>query len=158
MMKKTMILICLLVLSIGMRAADKQNVLVVLTKNGTKTFFVLKDKPDVIFEGTNLKIVSEKTTTLFPLADVLRFVYEKYDPTGINELTDEPANISYEDDVLVISQLKANASVGIYGLDGKLLRQLTAQYAGTYRLNLSSLPVGVYIVKADNITYKITKR
>jgi hypothetical protein len=63
-----------------------------------------------------------------------------------------------EDGMLVISQLKANATVNIYAFDGKLVQQLTARHAGTYRLSLSSLPAGVYLVKADNITYKITKR
>jgi hypothetical protein len=60
--------------------------------------------------------------------------------------------------VLVISQLKANATASIYALDGKLIRQLRPQRTGTYRINLSELPSGLYIVKADNVTYKITKR
>ena len=63
-----------------------------------------------------------------------------------------------EGDVLVISQLKANATANIYALDGKLIRQLKPQRAGTYRINLSELPSGLYLVKADNVTYKITKR
>jgi sugar lactone lactonase YvrE len=63
-----------------------------------------------------------------------------------------------EGDVLVISQVKAGATVSVYALDGKLIRQLTAPHAGTYRLNLSELPAGLYLVKADNVTYKIVKR
>ena len=65
---------------------------------------------------------------------------------------------SQEGDVLVISQVKAGATVSVFALDGKLVRQLKPQRSGTYRLNLSELPSGLYIVKADNITYKITKR
>ena len=62
-----------------------------------------------------------------------------------------------EGDVLVVSQLKAGATVSVFALDGKLVRQLKPQRSGTYRLNLSELPSGLYIVKADNTTYKITK-
>ena len=138
--------------------ADNLNTLVVKMKNGAETAFFLKDKPNVTFEGTNLKVVSEKTTTTFALADVLRFTYVKRDPSGINEQIVDPTEISYEDGVLVISQIKAGASVGVYALDGKLVRQLKAQRAGTYRLSLSELPTGLYLVKADNITYKITKQ
>ena len=138
--------------------ADNLNTLVVKMKNGAETAFFLKDKPNVTFEGTNLKVVSEKTTTTFALADVLRFTYVKRDPSGINEQIVDPTEISYEDGVLVISQIKAGASVGIYALDGKLVRQLKAQRAGTYRLSLSELPTGLYLVKADNVTYKITKQ
>ena len=138
--------------------ADNLNTLVVKMKNGAETAFFLKDKPNVTFEGTNLKVVSEKTTTTFALADVLRFTYVKRDPSGINEQIVDPTEISYEDGVLVISQIKAGASVGVYALDGKLVRQLKAQRAGTYRLSLSELPTGLYLVKADNITYKIMKQ
>ena len=138
--------------------ADNLNTLVVKMKNGAETAFFLKDKPNVTFEGTNLKVVSEKTTTTFALADVLRFTYVKRDPSGINEQIVDPTEISYEDGVLVISQIKAGASVGVYALDGKLVRQLKAQRAGTYRLSLSELPTGLYLVKADNVTYKITKQ
>ena len=138
--------------------ADNLNALVVKMKNGAETAFFLKDKPNVTFEGTNLKVVSEKTTTTFALADVLRFTYVKRDPSGINEQIVDPTEISYEDGVLVISQIKAGASVGVYALDGKLVRQLKAQRAGTYRLSLSELPTGLYLVKADNVTYKITKQ
>ena len=77
--------------------------------------------------------------------------------TGIDEIQDEPAGISQEGDVLVISQVKAGATVSVFALDGKLVRQLKPQRSGTYRLNLSELPSGLYIVKADNTTYKITK-
>ena len=157
MKRQQLLLLLLLALPIGM-LADNLNTLVVKMKNGAETAFFLKDKPNVTFEGTNLKVVSEKTTTTFALADVLRFTYVKRDPSGINEQIVDPTEISYEDGVLVISQIKAGASVGVYALDGKLVRQLKAQRAGTYRLSLSELPTGLYLVKADNITYKITKQ
>ena len=151
----------LLTMPSALRAADRVNVLVVLTKDkATHRFVIGEDKPTVTIEGTNLKVTCEKAsaTTTFKLADVIRFTYENVDPTGINELTDDPANISWKDGTLVISQIKAGAIVGIYSLDGKLVKQLQAHHSGTYRLNLSQLPFGVYLVKTDQITYKITRQ
>jgi hypothetical protein len=141
-------------------AADKQNTLIVLTKGNVQHLFVLADKPTVTFEGDQLKVTCEKASASasFNIVDIIRFTYENKDASGIDELTVDPAEISMEEGTLVISQLKANAIVNIYALDGKLVHQLKAQRAGTYRLSLSSLPIGVYLVKADNITYKITKR
>ena len=157
MKRLQLLLLLLLAWPIGV-LADNLNTLVVTMKNGAETAFFLKDKPNVTFEGTNLKVVSEKATTSFALADVLRFTYVKRDPSGIDQQVINPTEISYEDGVLVISQIKAGASVGVYALDGKLVRQLKAQRSGTYRLSLSELPTGLYLVKADNITYKITKQ
>lgn len=142
------------------QAADKQNTLIVLTKGNVQHLFVLADKPTVTFEGDQLKVTCEKASASasFNIVDIIRFTYENKDASGIDELTVDPAEVSMEEGTLVISQLKANAIVNIYALDGKLVHQLKAQRAGTYRLSLSSLPIGVYLVKADNITYKITKR
>ena len=156
MKKLLFLLLLLLALPIGM-LADNQNTLIVKTKDGAQTTFVLQDKPRVTFEGTDLKVVSEKETVAFALADVLRFEYVKKDALGIDEDVVDPTGVSYQGGVLVISQLRQGASVAVYALDGKLLRQLTASHSGTYRLNLSELPTGLYLVKADNVTYKITK-
>ena len=159
-MKKAILLIFMLACSIGMRAADKQNTLFVLTKGNVLHQFVLADKPKVTFEGTSLKVTCENNASAsytFNLSDVIRFAYDAKSATGIDKIVEEPVAISQEGDVLVISQVKAGATVSVYALDGKLVRQLKSQRSGTYRLNLSELPSGLYIVKADNITYKITK-
>ena len=157
MRRLKLLLLLLLALPIGMQAVSL-NTLVVKMKNGAETTFFLIDKPKVTFEGTDLKVVSDKTTATFTLADVLRFYYEKKDAVGIDEQIVDPTEISYKDGVLIISQIKAGSSVGVYALDGKLVRQLKAQRSGTYRLSLSDLPTGLYLVKADNVTYKITKQ
>lgn len=158
--KFTILSLLLALVATTMRAADKQNTLIVLTKDNVLHQFVLADKPKVTFEGTQLKVTCEKASASasFNLSDIIRFTYAGKDASGIDEMTVNPTEISMEEGVLVISQMKANSTVNVYSMDGKLVRQLTAQRAGTYRLSLSSLPVGVYIVKADTITYKITKR
>lgn len=140
------------------KAADEVETLIIQMKNGSENAFFLKDKPKVTFEGSNLNISASTGDVSYALKDVLRFVYAKKSPTGISEQVENPSDVMFEGDVLVISQLKANATANIYALDGKLIRQLRPQRTGTYRINLSELPSGLYIVKADNVTYKITKR
>ena len=88
----------------------------------------------------------------------MRFTYVKQDDSGIDELVEDPAAVTFDGGVLVISQLKANATVGIYTTDGRLLQQLKARRSGSYRLSLSQLTPGVYIVKVGNTSYKIMKR
>lgn len=143
----------------SMKAANPVITLIVLTKDKAEHYFALTDKPKVTFSGKNLKVTCSKASAsaTFALADVVRFTYKKLDPTGIDELVEDPASLNFEDGVLVISNLKANASVGVYTLDGKPVKQLHAARTGTFRLSLSELPSGVYIVKAGTITYKIAK-
>lgn len=160
-MRRRMILLLAAVLLIPMPylwANDLITTLVVLTKDNAQHQFALPDKPKVSFEGKNLIVVSDKTTTTFALSDVVRFTYKDLDPSGIQEVYIKDTNVSLEDGMLVVSQVKANSNVCVYSLDGRLVRQLAVKRAGTYRLNLSSLPFGVYLVKTGSLTYKITKR
>ena len=157
MRKLNLLILLLLAWPIGMLADDLLATLIVTTKNGSETTFFLKDKTQVKFEGANLKVTSSAGDVTFALADVLQFTYAKKDPAGINETIDEKTEVTFQDDVLVISQIKAGKTVSLYALDGKLIRQLKPQRSGTYRLNLSELSSGLYLVKADNTTYKITK-
>lgn len=137
---------------------EKGNTLVVLTKDGVETTFLLSEKPEVRFADTSLRVVSTKADVTYQLSDILRFTYLKKSSTGIDDIVDNSAEVDYQEGTLVISRLKANDTVGIYSLDGALVRQLTAERAGTYRLNLAPLPQGVYVVKAGNTSYKIMKR
>lgn len=145
-------------MSSTLHAADEVETLIILMKNGSENAFFLKDKPKVTFEGTSLKVSAATGDVSFALVDVMRFTYAKKSTSGISEQVENPTGVSFEGDVLVISQLKANTTASIYALDGKLIRQLKPQRAGTYRISLSELPSGLYLVKADNVTYKITKR
>ena len=140
------------------KAVDEVETLIIQMKNGSENTFFLKDKPKVTFEGVNLKVSATTGDVSFALADVQRFTYAKKSTTGISEQVENPTGVAFEGDVLVISQLKANATANIYALDGKLIRQLKPQRSGTFRISLSELPSGLYLVKADNVTYKITKR
>lgn len=137
--------------------------LVVLTKDNKQHEFRLAgSKPQVMFEATSLKvIIASKIEAEFAFSDIIRFYYVNRDPSGIDDLSidQNPTEIGFQEDgVLVISQMKKDAVVNIYSLDGKLVQQIKARHAGTCRISLSSLPKGVYIVKADTITYKIMKR
>ena len=145
-------------MSSTLHAADEVETLIILMKNGSENAFFLKDKPKVTFEGTSLKVSAATGDVSFALADVMRFTYAKKSTSGISEQVENPTGVSFEGDILVISQLKANTTASIYALDGKLIRQLKPHRTGTYRISLSGLPTGLYLVKADNVTYKITKR
>lgn len=156
-MRRLLILLFLTTISVGM-SADQVETLIVMLKDGSQTSFFLKDKPQVTFEGSNLKVSSAVGDATYALSDVLRFTYTKSDLSGINEAVTPSTDVFMQDEVLVISQLKAGVAVNVYALDGKLLRQFTPSHTGTFRLNLSELSSGLYLVKVGTITCKITKR
>ncbi len=157
LLKLTLLLLASIVLAVPLRAADNPVTLVVLTRDNAQHMFVLADKPEVTFAGTDLVVTCENSTTTFALPDVIRFTYMNA-TDAVEEITKDQTQVNFKDGMIVVNGLKANATVAVYSIDGKLVARLTAQDAGTYSLNLSDLPTGVYIVKADCVTYKIAKR
>jgi hypothetical protein len=157
LLKLTLLLLASIVLAVPLRAANNPVTLVVLTRDNTQHMFVLADKPEVTFEGTDLVVTCVNSTTTFPLPDVIRFTYLNT-TDAVEELKADETQVNFKDGMIVINQLKAGATVAVYSVDGRLVRQLTARESGSYSLNLSELPTGVYIVKADRVTYKIAKR
>ena len=150
-------LLLALLLAVPLRAAEDPVTLVVLTKDNAQHMFVLADKPEVTFEGVDLVVTCVNSTTTFALADVIRFTYLNA-TDAVEELTENATTVDFKDGMIVINQLKEGSNVAVYSVDGKLIRHLIARETGNYSLNLSELPPGVYIVKADRVTYKIAKR
>ena len=137
--------------------------IIIFTKDQKQHEFQLAgNRPEVKFGASTLQvIISSAVQAEFSQDDVVKIAYKNPQQTDIDSPVADrnTAEINYQDDgLLVISQLSEGAAVSIYAMDGRLLRQLSANGDGTCRLDLSALPKGVYLVKTDTITYKIMKR
>ena len=157
-MKKILLILLMAVFAQPSAMKAQTPTLVLHHADGKTSEVELYTMPRIQMTADKMIVTVQGSRQEFSKTDVLRFTYAKKSPTGISEQVENPTEVFYENDVLVISQLKANAVVSIYALDGKLIRQLKPQRTGTYRITLSELPLGLYLVKADNVTYKITKR
>ena len=78
--------------------------------------------------------------------------------TGVMDLREEEPEMEYRNSELVVTGLKVGTNVDIYDLSGKLVRHLESRRNGSYRLSLSDLSKGVYVVKVNQTTLKILKR
>lgn len=130
-MKKTILLTLLSILTMGMRAADYQYL--VFTMNDGTTQAVTASNIAISISGDNL-VVSTTTETLatLPLASLTQMEFSNDGTTGISQIT--------------ANQLTTDADTVIYDLNG---RQMPSGAA---------LPKGVYIVKNQNKTLKVTIR
>lgn len=133
--------------------------LTLLMKDGTTNTVRLVSEPVISIDGSDLRIKGIWLDLSLPLASVVRYTFESYDFTAIEETSENnQVQIDMEGEQLVISDLKAGTDVCIFDLQGKLLRRAEVSAGGRLSLSLSGMPVGVYIVKANEITYKILKQ
>lgn len=127
--------------------------LVVTTTDGTRSEFELNTKPVITMVKPYLVVEANGTQVSFELENLQSIKYEQMpDPSAINGL-----RMDKENGNICFNNLPSNADVSIYTLDGKLLMAQKPSESQSLSLPLSSLKQGVYLVKVNGITYKISK-
>ena len=143
-------------------AKAEQKMLVVTAVDGTMTKYLLDGMPRVRIEKPYLIISSGMASVSLPLENLQRLHYAKAtdDATTIGDAAaiedikvfDEKGGSERID----FSNLPADANVSIYTLDGKLVQTLRPN-GRALSLPLGSLQSGIYVVKVNDVTYKIQK-
>ncbi len=132
--------------------------LIVWHKDGQKTYYDLEEKPKTTFVGTDIVITTSTMTINYPLEQVLRYTYE-LQPSGIENINmSKPVRVSQRGDNIVFENLKKGTRILLFSTDGKQLASQNADGSKSITISLGNRPAGVYIVKANNITYKMMKR
>lgn len=132
--------------------------LIILFKDQTTQTFELEDMPVITVKGLDLKVETNNADVTIPLKDIVRYYFKVNSITGIDEVNINQESLDYKNGILVMRGLKAGSVVSIYSLDGKLRQSITVPRDGFFRCSLASLQSGVYIVKANSLSYKIMKR
>lgn len=134
------------------------NVLVIHLTNGmTERFVLLEEQPTINFSGNKIIVSTSTTDYEYAMAAVNYFNYESQGTTAIEE-TVTPGGMNFMGDHIDLSGLPAGSDVCIYGVGGQLYLKTVADADGNATIDLTSLLRGVYIVKANNISTKITKK
>lgn len=157
-MKIKLLVLMLLTSVLSLAQENTLTSLVVLMKDGTTSTFELATKPLVTFDASNLKIQGEGTDATIALSEIVRYWFKTCDASGITEKDTDQSSIDYREGVLVLSSVKAGTKAEVFATDGRLVKALTTNHDGTFRLSLSQLPTGVYIVKVNCHTLKVMKR
>lgn len=138
-------------------AKAEPKMLVVTAMDGTTTKYLLDGMPQVRIEKPYLVISSGMASVSLPLENLQHMHYEKAtdEATAIGEIKvfDEKGGSERID----FSNLPADASVSIYTLDGKQLYSVRPGQGKNLSLPLGSLQSGIYLVKVNDVTYKIQK-
>ena len=145
----------LLALSFGGSAHAQR--LVIWQKDGSKVSYELDDQPRTTFTTDELVITTAKATISLLLPQIQRYTYEDVE-TGVRDVRKEGINISHKGDDIIVRGLAKGKSVTVYGVDGKQLLTKQSDGSGRLTLSLSKVSAGVYMIKADEITYKFSKR
>lgn len=154
LLRTTSIIIFLLIMGSETTLAQR---LVIWQKNGTKVSYNLDERPKTTFTAEDLVITTATATISYPLVKIQRYTYEG-GTLSVQYVKADGISISHEGDNVIVKGLTNGKSVTVYSIDGKQLKTKCSDGSDSLTLSLANLPAGVYMIKADEITYKFLKR
>lgn len=135
----------------------QSKLLVVWLKNGEKVYYNLEERPKTTFSGGKVVITTSKLEVNYPLEQLLRYTYENVSSEVAINSTDN-IRISQDGNVLTLENLKSKTSVLLFSMDGKLLETHQAQSGHPLSISLDAYPIGIYIIKANGVSYKMMRK
>ena len=150
-------MLLIMVALVNMTSKADNKVLQIWKTDGQVLTISLADEPRTTYCDGNLTITSAKGIVTLPLEKVRRYTYES-EASGIDEVKIVRSSFSKDGETLTLTGLKPHTTIYLYNVAGQLLRTIDSGDQPKVVVSVSRLPYGVYVVKANDVTYKITKR
>ena len=99
-----------------------------------------------------------KASVDYTTSNILKVMLTDISSTGINDVESSLGNILLSNDEVRMSGLAADESVTLYNVNGMLLSSWKATSMGELTISLSDLSRGVYIIKANHQSFKVTRK
>lgn len=135
-----------------------QNTVVILNKEGAITQYSLQEEGKMYFENDNLmiKATSSDPATSFPLANIKKVSF--METSDVNDVLVSSLNVfpNPTADYVYVAYAKEGDKVEVLSWNGVLLSQ--QNYSENEGVSLKNFPAGLYIVRLNGQSYKITKK
>lgn len=133
--------------------------LVLLKKDGTKSYYDLHEEPVTTFANGQLVLTTSKTTAYFKLSEIARYTFEgAYDEIGKAKVRAGETVYHQGRDVMSFEGLPRGTVVELYTADGRKLSSQHTSGDTTTEVSLADQPRGTYYVKIGDAQYKFEKR
>ena len=140
-----------------------QNSLSIFQKDGLQFSFVFDDEPVIRYTDTDLILETTKTEVQYPLSLISKFNFTDVETeieTAVIPIKEDEnaAKLELDNNMVVITGAKADASVTVTGPDGKTVGTYKTDADGCVTFSIADLPQGLYIINSENLTCKILKK
>ena len=154
-MKKLLLSIALAVCGFTASASAADEALCLKMKDGTVHSFLLNEKPVITMGDGKLNVATDMTTATYSLYDVREYVFGTAS-TAINSVSTS-ADFSRNGDNIVFHGVDAK-NVAVYAANGTAVNAVAVNDGTDTTVSMTSLPSGVYIIKASGISIKVNKK
>ena len=133
--------------------------MVLLKKDGTKSYYDLHEEPVTTFANGQLVLTTSKTTAYFQLSEIIRYTFEgAFDEIGKAKTRGGETVYHQTRDAMSFDGLPKGTLVELYTSDGRKLSSQHTSGDTTTEVSLADQPRGTYYVKIGDAQYKFEKR
>ena len=155
-MRRFNTVLCLLLMAIGSHAG--QVALRVWTGPEASTLYVFSQRPVVRFTAQEIQVKANEAEFAIDKHEYVKFTFEDSDiDDGVHSSTTEPS-VDFKEGNVNIASIKPDSRVQVFALNGTNVLSVKAGNDGCAHISLSTLPAGVYIIRSQAGSFKITKK
>ena len=143
--------------------ADGDNLYVFTKQSDAPAIYSLDDLDKITFSDTGVNLWNTKWPTEYAYGNFRLITFKATDnPNGIESTIVDEANVAIcydsQKEVVIVKSEKALAGVTVFDVQGRSVAAAN-HVASVYEVSLSSVPQGIYIVKAKGsaVSQKIVK-
>ena len=141
-------------------AAQSTQMTIQMNDGSERTYF-MSESDRVYFEDNETLVVEiavygkDVRSDRFNLADIRKITC--HETEGVSETSNTSVFLSPNPthDAFMLHNLQGKQSVSIYALDGRLVK--SAEVSEDQLIDISDLPIGLYLVKTESCTLKMIK-
>ena len=119
--------------------------------------YLLSDNPRIVHHDGLVTLTTNMLKVDLPTASVLK-VYFSNSTTNIGKAKTAEGEINWQENTVVLVGFTANELVSLYSSDGRKLWRQATDGNGQLSISLNSLSQGIYIIKTNHQTLKISKK
>ena len=129
--------------------------------DGTERIYFMNESDRVFFEDNETLVIElavygkDVRSDRFNLADIRKITCAETE--GVSEVASDAIYLSPNPthDAFMLHNLNGRQSVNIYALDGRLVK--SAEVSEKQLIDISDLPIGLYLIKTESQTLKMIK-
>lgn len=134
--------------------------LVIEINDSKQHSYSLSDKPVITFDNDRLFIKTDKIEIDYPISNIVKYYFIELDETGVEDIKNDVDNINFiytNPDFLCVEGINGDADINIYDISGRVCAVNSTKSDNCMKIELSTLKKGVYIIKVNNHSFKITR-
>lgn len=161
MMRKVLRFTFYLLFTLGITNAGAQEKLVnIELTNGSIIHFTLDQNPVIKYSTIDVTVIYSDGNMEYKMSEIKRITIGDQSSAGIKTdgMGKVTGNMHYSNGTFIFEGFKKGCNIVIYDISGRQVKSYRVKPSGDLIIPTIEIPSGIYIIKANNITYKFIKK